>query len=409
MIEKREHKYRASNSVEIIYKYKPRKYDFNHLLIVFSGFLHKYPGNYDFNNALDDCPADVIWINDNFEEMYTYYLCINMDFKVEEAVTEFINYKIKEFGLDYQNVTITGFSKGGSAALYYGLKLPVANIVTTVPQIKIGTYLVNTWEHVARHMMGELTKAKQDYLDKIIIKLLKKERYFNKNIYLLTSEADIQYEPEIKPILEDLRKYSNFNLIKTYSVFCREHNQITSHHTAILLGLYYCLASEATPIFQHNEVNFFGSQPLPPIEKKGIPVIDTRVINIKEQRLFIEGVAILQGYDLIEYKDIDYQLIFKGKNTIIKPMAKAHRPYLTKEFFDGKNLVIYDKGWFTTPQNQGIDISDIPTDKYELFIKISTHSISKRLPLVTNKNFNRESEKYHISSENSKIILELKK
>lgn len=412
MTDRVEQKYKAKNGVEVIYKHKSRKYDFNHLIIVFSGFLNANPGNYDFNNALDDCPADVIWISDNFENMYTYYLCIGMDFKVEEAVTEFIHYKLSELKLNYDNVTITGYSKGGSAALYYGLKLPVANIVTTVPQIKIGSYVSQNWSHVAKHMMGEnVTKAAKDYLDKLIIKQLKKVTDFDKNIYLLTSESDVQYKPEIEPILDDLKKYSNFNLIKTYSVFCREHNQITSHHTAILLGIYYCLASEATPIFKNNEVNFFGSQPKPLVKPSKDPetFVDARVLNIKNHRLFIDGIAFFRGYNFAEYEDVDYKLILKGKSLITKPLAKIHRPYLTKEFFDGKNFIIYDKACFTTYQHKGIDMSDIPNDRYELFIQISSHGIAKEVRLKTSKDLNKEDVEYNILADSSRIILNLKR
>lgn len=408
MSERIEQVYIANNGVKIIYKHKPSKHDFKHLIVVFSGFLNTNPGNYDFNNALNDCPSDVIWINDNFENMYTYYLCINMDFKVENAITEFIKFKMAELGMDFHHVTVTGFSKGGSAALYYGLKLPVKNIVTTVPQTKIGSYVVKNWNHVAQHMMGSITKVKQDYLDRLIIQSLKQASSLNKNIYLLTSEADIQYEPEIVPVLNDLRKFSNFNLIKTYSVFCREHNQITSHHTAMLLGLYYCLASEAEPYFPNNEVNFFGAQPLPFENKSGEFIVDTRMLNIRDKRLFIEGVGIARGYDITEYQDVDYELIFKGKTIITKSLAKAHRPYLTKEFFDGRNLVIYDKGWFTTYQYKGIDISDLPKDNYELFIKIRVKDIQKELPLTTSKDLSKEIGSYFIQCVNNNLILNLR-
>lgn len=300
-----EQTYIATNGVKVIYKHKPRKYDFNHLIIVFSGFLNAKPGNYDFNNALNDCPADVIWINDNFEDMYTYYLCINMDFKVEEAVKEFIDTQIKALSLDYDKVTVTGFSKGGSAALYYGLKLPVENIVTTVPQIKIGSYAIKNWPQVASHMMGEVNQAKQDYLDRLIIQLLRTALRREKNIYLLTSEADIQYEPEIKPILDDLRKYSNFNLIKSYSVFCREHNQITSHHTSTLLGLYYLLTSGGVPHFPNNEIHFFGSQPLPIENKTGEPIVDTRTLDVKNGRLFTDEKT--RKYNVMDKEEYIYK------------------------------------------------------------------------------------------------------
>ncbi|AWG96005.1 hypothetical protein [Actinobacillus pleuropneumoniae] len=383
----KEQTYKASNGVSIIYKEKKNKFDFKHLIFVFSGFLNSTPGNYDFGNALNDCPANVIWINDNFEGMYSYYLCVNMLFSVEDAVTEFIYHKVNELGLTFDNITVTGFSKGGSAALYYGLKLPVANIVATVPQTKIGSYVVKHWKHVAEHMMGKITPTRVSHLDKLITQKLKQDKKLDRNIYLLTSESDIQFPTEIVTILNDLRKYSNFNLLKTFSCFAREHNQIKSHHTALLLGIYYSLASEATPRFNNGEVNFFGIQPLPPKEITGEPFIDLRKAEIKDNLLFVDGVAILRGYDLVEYSDVEYQLIFKSeRNNIVKNLAKTHKPQLTRELFDGENLVIYDKGWFTTYQYKGIDISDIPPGKYSVYININLSDKSACLPLTTKLN-----------------------
>lgn len=371
-----ENKFTASNGVEIIYKYKKNKYDFKHLIFVFSGFLNKTPGNYDFINAMNDCPAEVIWINDKFEEMYTYYLCVNMNFKVENAIKEFILLQIKERNLSLSQVTVTGYSKGGSAALYYGLSMGIKNIVSSVPQMKIGSYVANNWKDVAIHMMGEFyQKSHISYLDNLIVRLLKQESDFNRNIYLLTSEADIQYNTEISPYLADFNKYSNFNLLKSFSVFVREHNQVTLHHTALLLSIYYALASEAVPRFNQGEVNFFGSQPCPkPDIKEKQTLIDLRKVGFKENILFLEGVAIIRGVNLQEYSDINYKLILTEKTTkkeYIKPLAKAHKPHLTRELFDG-NFVVYDKGWFTTYQYKGIDLSDVSRGNYKLSINIDS-------------------------------------
>lgn len=397
-----ENKFTASNGVEIIFKQKKNKYDFKHLIFVFSGFLNKTPGNYDFLNAMNDCPAEVIWINDNFEEMYTYYLCVNMNFKVEEAIKEFMALQIKERNLSLSQVTVTGYSKGGSAALYYGLSMGIKNIVSTVPQMKIGSYVANNWKEVAAHMMGEFyQKSHISYLDNLIVRLLKQESDFNRNIYLLTSEADIQYNTEISPYLADFAKYENFNLLKSFSVFVREHNQVTSHHTALLLSIYYALASEAVPRFNQGEVNFFGSQPCPkPDTKEKQTFIDLRKVGFKENVLFLEGVAIIRGVNLQEYSDINYKLILKEQTTkkeYIKPLAKTHKPHLTRELFDG-NFVVYDKGWFTTYQYKGIDISDIPKGHYQLSINIDskdkniTTSLRSEKPLKdTLKNLSFES------------------
>lgn len=395
----------ASNGVEILYKCKPKKYDFRHLIVVFSGFLNANPGNYDFINAMADCPCDVIWINDKFENMYAYYLCVQMDFKVKEAIEEFVRVQAGLRNISLDNITFTGYSKGGSAALYHGLSMNIKNIVISVPQIKIGSYIHKNWASVAKHMMQDgYCDAQIDYLDKLIVNLLKKDVYLNRNIYLLTSEYDEQYLGEIKPYLTDFQKYENFNLLKTYSVFVREHNQVTSHHTALLLGIYYSLASEATPRFNSGEVNFFGSQPIPKMDvANATPYVDLRKFHYKNDILFVDGVAILRGVHIADYSDISYELLLRnvgdGKE-YVKNLAKTHRPHLTRELFDG-DFVVYDKGWFTTYQYKGVRLSDLPKGEYYLFIKITIKSQSQLVALSSNQSITVSGEGFNFESNKS--------
>lgn len=399
--------FEASNGILVKYKHKPRKYDFKHLIIVFSGFLKTTPGNYDFENALNDCPCDVIWISDDFEGMYSYYLANDMDFKIEIAITELINRMMHSNELTLKDVTVTGFSKGGSAALYYGIKLNISNIVVTVPQIYIGTYLDSNWKLTAKHIMGlDYNKTKIHYFNNLIPNLLKKDFDRNKNVYLLTSEADEQYEEHIVPNLNELSKYSNFNLIKTYSLFVRQHNHVTSHHTAILLSIYYALASESTPRFNHGQVNFFGSQPVA-MEKPSLqPYIDLRKILIIDNLLFIEGIALIRGLDVENYSDIDYKLIFSGIKNYTKNLAKDNRPGLTKEFFKNE-LIIYDKCYFTTFQYKGMDISEIDIGSYELFIRIKVKGNEFTIPLVSNKKIEYKTSNSRFISDDKANIFEL--
>ena len=403
----------AANGIEVIYRHKPGKYDFRHLIVVFSGFLNATPGNYDFINALTDCPADVVWINDNFNGMYAYYLCIGMDFKVKEAVQEFIRFQTAKLNMPSENVTFTGFSKGGSAALYHALSMNIKNIVITVPQLHIGSYVHKNWKTVAAHMMGGgYNKAQTDHIDKLIDNLLKKERDFDKNIYLLTSEADIQFPTEIRPYLEDFKKYRNFNLLKTHSAFVREHNQVTSHHTALLLGIYYVLASEAVPRFNQGEVDFFGTQPVPkPDSENPVPYIDLRKLNYKDNILFIEGIAVLKGVHVPDYGDIQYELVFQNTRTgktYTKKLAKLHRPHLTRELFDG-DFVVYDKGWFTTPDLKGIDISDLPEAEYQLYIDITARHKRSKTALISQKPLAQSSDRFSFNSNSLSAVFRLLK
>lgn len=392
-----EYDYIAKNSIKVLYKHKTKKYDYKHVIFVFSGFLNPTPGNYDFINALNDCPCDVIWINDMFDEKYAYYLCHEMKFSIRDAVAEFIEFKTVELGLSKENATVTGFSKGGSAALYFGLYLNIDNIVVTVPQLKIGSYLDNHWKSVASHIMGnDYNYAHISYMDKLLVNLLKKESNFERNLYLLTSESDVQYKVEIEPYLSDFSKYSNFNLLKSYSVFVREHNQVTSHHTSLLLSIYYALASEAVPKFNDGKVNYFGSQPKPVVISSVNdlePYVDLRYIAYKNERLFLDGIGLIRGEHVSDFKDIDYTLIFKGENTKIeKKLAKVHRPHMTRQLFNGE-FVVYDKVVFTTYQHNGLVINDIKAGSYELLLQIKTKHSSVITPLVSNSKLNIQSEK----------------
>ncbi len=409
-----EQKFIATNGIEVIYKRKANKYDFKHIIFVFSGFR---PANspYDFVSALNDCPAEIIWIKDSWENTETYYLCSNMDFAIYNAVEEFINLMIAEKEYSKQQITFTGYSKGGSAALYYGLKMNIDNIVVTVPQLHIGSYVHNHWQNVAQYMLGkDYNNAHISYVDRLLPQLLKQERYFERNIYLLTSEADEQYKTEITPYLEDFSRYSNFNLLKSYSVFVREHNQVTSHHTALLLSIYYALASEAIPRFNNGGVNFFGSQPKTAVTITEVKefIADIQSLKIQSDTLFIDGVGIAKGYHTVDYADINYELVFKSENAeYIKKLAKANKPNLTREYFDGKELVIYDKANFTTYQYKGIQLDDIKKvrGRYQLLLKFIINGSEYMIPMKGKNNSTHKFGHYTYEVDNSGVYLKVSK
>ena len=94
--------------------------------------------------------------------------------------------------------------------------------------------------------------------------------------------------------------------------------------------------------------------------------------EIKNNKLFLSGIGLIEGVDIIDWSDIDYKLIFKSENGIYtKQLAKLHRPELMQAYTkDGKYR--YDKCVFTTLKEAGLDISDLPFDEYELILQITT-------------------------------------
>ena len=352
--------------ISIKYIFKQRKYDNNHLVIVFSGFGGNTEFTFDFLNVFQNVNANVLWIKDEFYEHCSYYLAHNNDFSIENSIIKFIEQNIKSLGITKKDVTIIGASKGGSAALYYGLKYDFKNIIATVPQLLVGAYAKNSWPHVYKHMLGD--EGDQKYFDSLIINLLKSEKDFNKNIYLLTSTVDIQYKDHISPFLSYFYKYNNFNLLYSESILVREHNQVTGHHVDVLLGIVTMLSSNVIPRLGSQTI--YGDASKREEEKHEV-YVDLKNIYFEKNKLFLDGVGIVRGKDAKDYSDINYRLILVSKNSkeIIIPLAKAHRPYLTRMFYSG-NLYIYDKCWFTTYQYAGVSLVSIPKGQYDLFLEI---------------------------------------
>ena len=372
------------NGINIFYKYKKRKYDCNHLIFIFSGFGGEQGVTYDFENALDHCPAHIVWVKDFFEEACSYYWCVNMNFSYEEAVSAFIDKKMKEFNLSNKNITLAGFSKGGSAALYYGIKHNISNIVASAPQLFVASYAANNWGRIARHMMGKITPDKIATIDNKIISSLDKDKNTNKNIYLLTSEKDIQFPTEIHPNLIKFIKYKNFNLLMSKSLLVNEHKQITQYHVPLLLGIFYSLSQGATPHYGHQEL--CSDPQIGAFPRKAEPVTILRKYKFDKSLFFPEGLAYLKGCTLEKYSDIKSILILKSQNTEYKfPLAKDHKPNLTKDLYTGE-YINYDKAWFCTLKYSGIDLSSLPRkETFELFINLENKVFNTTSSVVINQ------------------------
>lgn len=58
-------------------------------------------------------------------------------------------------------------------------------------------------------------------------------------------------------------------------------------------------------------------------------------------------------------------------------IAKDHKPQLTRQYYNG-NFCIYDKCWFATYKYKGVDISQIPSGVYQLYLELNFVNYSTR-------------------------------
>ncbi|WP_185064485.1 alpha/beta hydrolase [Kluyvera ascorbata] len=374
------------DGIEIKYKLKKRKYDTQHLIIVFSGFGASGTSfTYDFESALQECPATTIWIKDEFYGNCTYYICKDMNFNISEAIYKFIMNSLNELALSKEQCTLIGFSKGGSSALYFGMKFGFKNILASVPQLKIGSYVKGNWRQVAKHMIGEsVSDDRVSALDSLLPNTINNDSDVNKNIYLLTSHSDTQFESEIKPFLHEFIKYKNFNLFYANSLLVTEHNQVTAYHVPLILAICYSLSQGATPIY--------GCCDLKGDRKSGVVKGGRECIAIlKKMRvynnvIFPEGVAVIKGVPCAEYQDIKIEMVFKNLESNYECsyfIAKEHRPILSRHLYDS-GYVNYSKGWFCTLRKEVLDISDILPGTYQISLRINCLGIVKTARLRLN-------------------------
>lgn len=235
--------------INIHYRIKKSKYDCQHLLIVMSGFNLPDPTIYEFD-ILSHCRSTVLWIKDDFKGLPAYYLCNDMKFDIENGVSLLIDAVIDN--VKPVNVSILGASKGGSAALYYGIKHKIKNIITCVPQFSIGRYVAEGhWEAVGAAMMGEISPQKVLALDRYIPGIIRHDNETQRNIYLFTSKQDVQYVTEIEPNLSLFDKYPLFNLIETCSPQVTKHTEVTPYNLPLILSLIYQFESGIFPQWGH--------------------------------------------------------------------------------------------------------------------------------------------------------------
>lgn len=375
------------NGVEITYIRKPAKRDTKHLIFVFSGFGATGNTTYDWKNVLLTSPAEIIWIKDLFEGFQCYYLCSKGH--IENAVIKFMKLKLEEQNLRISDCTIMGASKGGASAIYYAMKYDFKNLIASVPQFFIGSYLATYWPNNFKNMTYGMTALEerkfQSKLDLFIPNAIK-EATLDKNIYLITSHSDKQYHTEIEPNLHLLQRFENFNLIFSDSDLITRHNQVTAHTVSIATSLANLLSKGLPPKFNNQMVTYRSKKSEGPDYLK--PLYELKKIYIENWRLFLEGYAIIQGMPCPEYTDLSYQLILKNSEASFKTLlAKGNKPNLNNEIGLKSNTAYY-KGWFCTLKYAGISLDDLPRGKWQVLLEINVKGVINVVPFLSNTEIN---------------------
>lgn len=378
---------------DIFYCLKKGVLDCDHLLVVFSGFGMHGNFTYDFaGKSLEIIPSNILWIKDIYKGNACYYLGSKMDFSFEKAIVKLIDKICQDLNLNRDTVTLLGASKGGTASLYFGLKYNFKNIISSAPQIKIGSFVKKVHPDVYDHLIKSESDVEE--LDSLIDKNINAlELDLNKNIYLFSSLVD-EYET-CEDLHKSLIKFKNFNHIQTDSQLVWQHNTITAYNIPLIISIICANSQGLSPSFGQDVINGNRQKSSYNIEnvireqrKRCEVIAELQSFRVDGDRIYPEGVAFVRGYEIQGYGTIKKKLILRDKRSsreYIFPIGSFLNKRFSKTYYS-EVFIDYSAAGFTTMLRKGLNVS-IPPSSYELFINLEVESVNVTVPLKCTRDF----------------------
>ena len=174
------------------------------LIVGFQAYSADGP-RYNYIVTLTGEEANRLYIKDDFIPTGDYYLGRNKKFNIEQAVFNLINEHIKAYHI--KTLIFIRSSKGGYAALNFGLSYPGSNIIVAAPQYYLGSYMKKATKfHPALHdILG--TEFSNEDIRSLDERLPKKVINAKGNrVYIHCSVNEGTYETSVSHILSDFKR-----------------------------------------------------------------------------------------------------------------------------------------------------------------------------------------------------------
>lgn len=213
-------------NIKYLLKKNPHSKD---LLIIFTACTPpRKKARYNYIRTLDKFKCNKLFILDDFgyDSRGAYYLGFNKDFQIEKDVNSLINKIIKN--LCVKNKFFIGSSKGGYAALYFGLEFKNSIIISGAPQYMLGNYLTYpNHKHILKYIMGDCSYNSINILNDLMKnKLINSQKNTNK-IHLHYSNKEETYESDISLLINKLESlnFETYYHVKDYT----NHSDLTNY------------------------------------------------------------------------------------------------------------------------------------------------------------------------------------
>lgn len=203
-----------AGEVNVKYMFFPSYKETHLLTVAFAGFhAEGEPPKYNYLRTLEEFDCHQLFILDDFGARGSYYMCKNRDFKIERSIKKLIDHITEEYKIE-QKIAI-GSSKGGSAAIYYGIKYDYDVVIAGSPQFYIGSYLkkVKSANSVLKFMAGDAEEEDVAFLDVIIENIINEKKQIRTKVALCVGKDDSHYMTHSKPLITILEEKDVFYIL----------------------------------------------------------------------------------------------------------------------------------------------------------------------------------------------------
>ncbi len=227
----------------IKYTYKKAVYSKeNKLVIVFSAFsTNGAPPQYSYMRTLEGIDVNQLFILDGGARGF-YYLGQAPDFNYEKGTIALIEKILKDNNIEKKDCICIGSSKGGWAALYFGIKLGLGYVIAGEPQVFIAKYLLYK---NGKDVLDFITNENNCYhqIDNLLMEQIKgKDINYMPHILVHAGSESYHYKEHIKAFIKEYPSEKLKLDIEEYS----EHNELIKYFPNLLVSNILKICTDAS-------------------------------------------------------------------------------------------------------------------------------------------------------------------
>jgi len=207
------------------------------LIVAFSGFPGKgRKALYNYMATLSGIKVNKLFLLDdiwNPVNVGSYYLGKDGDWYLIEEITALIDTIRKENGIT-QVITV-GSSKGGTSALFYGIKTEADACIIGTPQYHVGKYLSSaTLSPIMDVIMGDHSQESIARLDEYIVQEIKRPHKKKPEVYIHYSPEEHTYKDHIVDMIADLRR-EGYKVMEDNDYKYEHHSDVAKYYPNYLV------------------------------------------------------------------------------------------------------------------------------------------------------------------------------